>query len=511
MIDSPVPPPSWSLLRCPSCGQGLSAEKPDKPERADTQAHLERALWQPEGRLRCVECAACYPVLLGIPLLVQQPDAWLSRVQAGLARFVTEMDQAEKQLLIELLEEELSERTRGRVRHVAAALAVYRSQVVELFARAGLNAVHSPEASGEASSPVSYVTLIHRDYGWEPEEAEFSDGVARLRAVLPHGFTLGRSLVLGAGTGRLAWQLAEELGAAAPLFALDLNPLPFIVTALLLRGEEVRLTEVPGHPRRSTQASLERTLRAPARRVEQLSLVFADALSPPFAEGSFDTIIAPWFVDQVPEDAADVPRLASRLLREGGSFVCTGPFVYEARHTKPSRRYCADEFVEIVRLAGFETTGASYEPETYLASPLSTQSRNEHVLYLHARKQAFSAMPAPSGGSHGAAMEEGGGRVSLKSADGEGASQSSRALPGTPAYLKPGPGAALPIPPLPGLGDSSPSHPVVAEVAALIDGQRSLLSITDLLVKRGVVADDGAADAVVRACLRLLLRQAEQS
>jgi len=79
-----------------------------------------------------------------------------------------------------------------------------------------------------------------------------------------------------------------------------------------------------------------------------------------------------------------------------------------------------------------------------------------------------------------------------------------------PAYLRPGPGARLPVAVLPSIAGQRFHPQQVSEVAALIDGQRSVLDITSILVERGVLADDGAADAAVRACIQLLRRQPGQ-
>jgi hypothetical protein len=258
------------------------------------------------------------------------------------------------------------------------------------------------------------------------------------------------------------------------VLALDINPLPFLVTGLLLAGREVLLTELPAHPRKSNAAAVQRRLTCPLPTAPQLALLFADGLKPPVEPGTFDTVVTPWFVDQVPEDAAVVPELVNDLLCDGGSYICTGPFVYEAAHTRPALRYCADEYIEAVGRSGFVVTSASYETESYAASPLSTQGRTEHVLYMHARKVAAGAK----------------GRRSR-----------------LPSFLKPGAGATDPVSRPEGLDGVEFSTPAVAEVATLINGQRTVLQIAELLIERGSLADDGTADAAVRGCLKAIFKQ----
>jgi hypothetical protein len=242
----------------------------------------------------------------------------------------------------------------------------------------------------------------------------------------------------------------------------------------LLKGQGLTLTELAAHPLKSTLSAVDRSLSCPLPSCDNLGLVFADGLAPPVAPESFDTVITPWFVDQVPKDAAQIPPLVSRLLRDGGSYICTGPFLYDVGHTLPSHRYCADEYVELVRTSGFSVTRASYAPESYVASPASTQGRSEHVLYLHARKA--KEVHATSEAN-------------------------------VPSWLRTGTGALLPVP-QPEIAPSLEGTPrEVSEVFALIDGTRSVSEIGRVLVERKILVDDETTETVVRACLKIIFRK----
>ena len=458
----------WSLLRCPRCQSKLDAE-------TSANAALER-LW-------CERCSQSYPALLGVPLVTARPSEWRERWEKGLGLFAEAMLRAEKELQVAFFDEELSDRSQNRVRQVIGALGQHREEVLALMSRAGIQAKAPPQPTDKQPrgpgeySPETYFSHILRDYGWQPEVDEVAVSWGRLRQVLPPDFKPGNTLVLGAGTGRLAWQFASEFGDAASVLAIDVNPLPFIVTQLLMAGEAVSLTELPAHPKRSNQVAVTRKLACALPPTSRLSLLLADGLEPPVAPGRWDTVIAPWFVDEVPTDAAVVPELARTLLREGGSFICVGPFLYDNAHTKPFLRYCADEFVDHVRQAGFEVTVAKYDAESYMASPLSSHTRVEYVLYLHTRKDSARRVVPPE----------------------------------APSYLKPGTGASLPIPLLPGLGDTQFSPEQVAEVAALIDGSRNIRQITRVLLERGVLVNDGTAESAVRGCLKIILKQIREA
>src|SRR5690606_1185293 len=138
---------------------------------------------------------------------------------------------------------------------------------------------------------------------------------------------------------------------------------------------------------------VQRTIHPPGPSPANLQLIFADALQPPFAAASFDTIVTPWFIDQVPQNiSAFLPTLTG-LLKPGGSWLNQGPLIYDPARTQPVHRYCADELIELVVQAGFEITKASYDPTLYLASPVSSQARREFVLTFHAQRLASASPP----------------------------------------------------------------------------------------------------------------------
>ncbi len=443
-------------LQCPGCGGAIAS--------APAQAALH-----------CPSCRLEFPRLGKIPALFAEPQGVLRSWAKRLGAFHAEIEQSIKQLLVELVEENLTERARRRLDLVAKTLPRHREAIDQLFEEVGIEPAPVPRSSGLSGgepSLLSYYALIHRDFGWGPEADEVTPSIERTLEVLPQGFELGNTLVLGAGTARYVWELGRRLGEQGLIVALDNNPLPFLVTQRLLEEKSVTLFEFPAHPRRSTMASVERQLTAPGKPPQGLRLLFADALRPPVKPGVFDTVVTPWFVDQVPHDAADIPREVSRLLRPGGSWINTGPFIYDPTQTKPAHRYCADEFLELVRRSGFSVTHAQYESMAYMASPVSTQGRTEHVLFMHARKDGV----VPD------VVEE-------------------------PDWLRPESKGELTVPSFEGLEDYVGPQQIVSDVAALIDGRRSTVEIARELICREKLANDGTAEAVVRGCLKIIYRQ----
>lgn len=422
--------------------------------------------------LSCDRCHRLYPALGGIPLLMSKAELRLEQWSASLHAFLSETEVAERQLLAQSVQHGLNARTRARLTATAQGLRNHASRVQELFERAGLTAAKESTPDPPTESILAYYTLVHRDWGWAPEVDEVTPAIDALVAVLPSSFVLGRTLVLGAGTARLAWELGNRLNAGVDranspdILALDVNPLPFLVTKRLMGGETVPLFELPGHPRRSTFACTERQLKAESAAPRGLKLVFADGLNPPVRDASFDTVITPWFVDQVPEDLATLPAVIRRVLRPGGAWLNQGPFVYDPARTKPAHRYCADEFVYIVNTSGFSISKATYTSFAHLASPVSAQGRTEWVLTMHAT-----------------------------------ATQSPESANEPPWLLASGADDVIPL--WDGLSSYVAPHPSIEKVARLVDGTRSARSIA-----QNLVADDelSAGDALeaVQGCLRVI-------
>ncbi len=57
--------------------------------------------------------------------------------------------------------------------------------------------------------------------------------------------------------------------------------------------------------------------------------MFADALEPPFAPGTLDTVLTPWFIDAVNADLRQTLTAINRALRLGGTWLNVGPLRFD--------------------------------------------------------------------------------------------------------------------------------------------------------------------------------------
>jgi SAM-dependent methyltransferase len=188
--------------------------------------------------------------------------------------------------------------------------------------------------------------------------------------------TIGKLLVLGAGAGRLAYDLHVALDATLSVL-LDQNPLVSLVGRRVVAGHSLRLFEIPRNPLTKDHAALERELRRPGPAAPGLGFVLADARLRMTRAGAFDAVLAPWYVDRVEQPLHKVIAIAHRALAPGGRFVHHGPLIYDQRSL--SGQLTFPELLELVQARGFRLESSSSERVDYLRSEASSSSRSETV------------------------------------------------------------------------------------------------------------------------------------
>lgn len=439
------------LLRCPDCATELV---------------------QRDGTLRCRGCGRGYPAIAGIPVLHARAEEIVDNWRYRAGDFVADNAATRTKILAELAGDAQLDTTRVRLETLHEKLADHEARLVEILTEAGLAPLDRQRPEGEIvpgeGSITAYYHQIHRDWGWAGESDEAEQMLREVSLVLEPGARLGATLVLGAGAARLPMDLHRTFGGG-PTLALDLNPLPFIVASKILHGETVSLFEWPVRPQSSTAVTIDRLHQGPHPSPEDFHLLFADGLRPPVADEAFDTVLTPWFIDQVPHDLAELVPEIRRVLRPGGRWLNFGPLVYHPAHTHIVHRYCADEVLELLARGGFDVVQERRSRMKYMESPACSQGRTELVLTFDARKTERVA---------------------------------SVASPVAPAWLD---DPTLPVE-LEGLAGYEPPHPMFAAVASMVDGKRSIRDIADVLVRAHGVPEEAAVPGV-QACLREIIRK----
>lgn len=424
-----------SLLACPACGAGL---------RTSSQASSDA--------LACGGCGLDFPRVGRVPWLYRDPVAklieWRNLYEVSLAEHRRTEDRLKGAAraigLGELTKRRLSKELQARVEHRKALesllepLARRETEAIEL-----LRVLVGKAAGTQMLS--SYAINAIRDWGWS-ETSENDQALALVRAVLGPAAAFGSMAVLGAGAGRLAYDLHQAKVAQATV-TLDINPFLTLVAERITSGKSLSLYEFPLAPAGIDNVALARKLAAPAKTLPGLTVLFGDVMNAPFAVGAFDLVVTPWLIDIIPEAPADfLPRI-NRLLKPGGVWLNHGSCAFQ--QGSPERHVSREELFETVGQSGFTLQGSRLDSVPYLSSPASCQARSEIVLTFAATKSRDVPAPAPY-----------------------------QALP--PWLLD----TAKPLPRTESLGHLAATHAFHAEVLALLDGQRSAQAVTEALAAK---------------------------
>ncbi len=367
----------YALLACPRC------------DKSPLQSSAES--------LHCKACKIDFPILEGMPWMFAEPLAalgeWRGRLHFSLQQLSQEVASLEK----ELQNEDLRALTRRRLERYKKAVVAHKRSLQKLLQPIEIQtlegnyesylALRSRLPSDQGLN--TYYPNIHRDWAWGEEENRAS--LKQVRSVLHDHADLGKVLVLGAGAGRLAYDIHTQLPCELTV-AMDFNPLLMLVAKAVTGGDSLSLHEFPIAPLSLGDDAVLRKLTAPEVANEHFHLLFGDALRAPFADESFDTVVTPWLIDIISED---LPILAARinsLLQDNGRWVNFGSLAF----TSPQRalRYSPEETKAIIAESGFSDPYVSQATIPYMSSPASRHGRQERVFTFSSYKERSVEKPA---------------------------------------------------------------------------------------------------------------------
>lgn len=344
----------------------------------------------------CGGCKTAFPSLGGVPFLFAEPgvalDEWRGRYHARLQQIQHDIERLQSSLqaddLPALTRTRLGRMVEAQQRHVGELKAL-----LEPLDLVHLQADHTTYLALRTRLPEdqgleTYYANLHRDWCWGDEENAVSHDLV---AAALEGHDVSRLLVLGAGGGRLAYDLHRSLTPEATV-ALDLSPMLLLAAAKVTAGESVALTEFPIAPRGIDDIAVPRELSAPEPAGAGFRLVLANALRPPLKAGAFDTLLTPWLADVIDEPLAVQAARWNRLLAEGGRWVWFGSHTF--RNADPAECVSLEETAEIVQAQGFSAPTITEAEIPYMASPASRHGRRERVVVLSMTKTAEARAPA---------------------------------------------------------------------------------------------------------------------
>ena len=365
-----------ALLACPRCDKAPL-------EASDDQFH-------------CKACKVDFPSIDGIPWMFAEPQAalgeWRGRLQFALQQLSHEIAGLEQ----ELKSNEMAALARRRVERYKKCVESHRRKLQKLLRPVELQSLQGNFESYLAlrtrlpsdQGLNTYYANIHRDWAWGDEENEAS--LKQIQAVLHDHADLGDVLVLGAGAGRLAYDVHTTTECKSTV-ALDFNPLLLLVAKAVTQGNKLNLYEFPIAPLALEDDAVLRKLAAPAAAGDNFHVVLGDALRPPFPEKIFDTVITPWLIDIISEDLPVLAARVNRLLKKDGRWVNFGSLAFSS--PRKAECYSPEEVKAIVAENGFSDPYVSQATIPYMCSPASRHGRQERVFTFSAYKERNASKP----------------------------------------------------------------------------------------------------------------------
>ena len=393
-----------------------------------------------------------------------EPQATLGEWRGRLQFSLQKLSQEAAKLDAELKNKDLRTLTKRRMERYKKATESHRRSIAKILQPVDVQSLQGNYESYLAlrtrlpadQALNTYYANVHRDWAWGDEENTAS--LKQVRAVLHDNAELGNVLVLGAGAGRLAYDLHMQTDCTSTI-AMDFNPLLMLIAQAVTKGESLKLYEFPIAPKSLEDDAVLRTLSAPDVVRDGFHLVLGDALRPPFAGQAFDTVVTPWLIDIVTED---LPILAARingLLKTNGRWINFGSLAFA--HSERARRYSPEETKSIVAENGFSDPYVSEATIPYMCSPASRHGRQEKVFTFSAYKERDAEQPPRH-----------------------------RALPDWIVTGK------EPVPLLPSFRSQAMTTQIYSFIMSLIDGKRTLKDMAVILGKQKLMTREEAEPAI---------------
>jgi len=351
------------------------------------QALCPRCQARLDAAFGCARCGQAYPAINSIRVLLSDPAARLAHWRMQLGFVLQQASETIRALAVQAAEPAAGGATRTRLRSLARAIADQADDLARVLGPALGGPLPPREGVGLPRGAADYLPCLFRDWAWsDGHDPENDRSLAAIRRIAG-GRDLGRTLVLGAGGCRLAYDLHLN-GGGTETAVVDVDPSLLVIAEAIIRGAAVRLTESSVNAPDVDPASRLWTLAAPAGPLgpEAFHFFLADGTAPPFADQSFDTIVTPWFIDQVPTDLDGLLGRLHRLLAPGGRWVNHGPLIYRPDALPIARWYSRQEIFDLAGAVGFRIDAWESASLPHLVSPLTGRGLIETVLTFAASR-----------------------------------------------------------------------------------------------------------------------------
>ena len=203
--------------------------------------------------------------MASIRVLLSDPSAHVEHWRAQLGLILQQASETIRALAVQAAEPGVGNATRTRLQALARSIADQADDIARVVGPALGGPLPPREGVGLPRGATDYVSCLFRDWAWSERARSRRTNDRSPRFVgSPHGRDLGRTLVLGAGACRLAYDLHVHCGGTETA-VVDIDPYLLVVAEAVIRGATVSLTETSVNAPEVDPVSRRWTLSAPIR------------------------------------------------------------------------------------------------------------------------------------------------------------------------------------------------------------------------------------------------------
>lgn len=336
-----------------------------------------------DSHIICSNCEKKYPLIDGeIPVLLTNSARLITQTYQEYARFF-ESQKNENRLLQNVdhpyRDSSEIEKLISAKQHNAEILSSLKNSLKPFIDPDQLT-------SNQATSDFRYLVnweYLRRD--WSNESSglhEIKTITEHIRKELTDDQENGNAVILGAGAGRLVYELSENHKS---VFALD-NMFTMVGLYHQVLQKDIPFFEInEKNILKNADRSVKKVAKSPPSKsnVHPENYFWGDASQLPFAKESIERVYSIYFTDVLPLKV--LLKEVNRVLKSGGDFVHYGPLFYH--FSNPSDMLSAEEVVAAFESNGFEIIFKTTSELYHHKSEVSMMHRVYNNWSFIARKQ----------------------------------------------------------------------------------------------------------------------------
>ncbi len=357
------------FLNCPNC---LSSEYFEKLGNKD---------------ITCGNCKTTMPNLAGIQYISKNAEQLLFSIQSGFSLWANKKN-AQINEINQAIKSSNSKIFSNRLKTLSKAIQFQTNKINKLLSEPLIitlkgHEIPVPDVSFDCDE---YFANIHRDWSWNTEQCENQASINIIQKVVQKNTKIKNILVLGAGAGRLSYDIGLAFQPDNVILC-DHNPLLLKIAHEMTHGENVELFEFPVSPKKPEDVVRLHKMKNSHYSKEiasKFSFICGDIFDKIFKQKYFDTILTPWLIDILPYHPSKIISRVNELLPIDGIWINFGPLGFQSE--SKINHYHQNEIIEMLEEGGFKVDRQLNETIPYLASPYSKQFRSEEVWSFTAKK-----------------------------------------------------------------------------------------------------------------------------